>query len=413
MAERVAGFARSSRTFDYSKKARGGGVKAEGGEEEEDVKADYSSSDESDGPKMDVEYISLLDDEPSEDDEPAGWGNGAPVRVPRSEHVDRQAMVNTESSNKKSKAEIKAMKEKEMTFETDIFVKDEPEDDEEGIKAPPSPETRRRVKVTSSPEAVRRKDGGTRRRRSSAASRKPVISTTEEKEEFERLEADRVFALNELGGGSAEAEAPAVEIKKTDGDGDLDMAAEAPAVATAAPRNSETENQIFFFQFPPLLPHLVPASTPVKPDPAGDDVEVKPDPAPVKKSALKGRALLKSQMALLTAPPAPGLVGKLRVHKSGRISMLWGTADSEGEGEIAMEVSRGAHCEFLQEVVVMKEQSPYGDGDVDEKGRTKGIAYSLGQVKGKYVVSPDFGSLLKAGSARRKAKKVEITEVDE
>lgn len=437
MAERGTGYAKSSRTFNY--KAR---VKAEGGAEIDEVKAEYSSSDESDGPKMDVEYISLLDDNPSEDEEGGKdpWGAGAPIRIPRSEHVDRQLMVNTDSSSKKGKAELKAMKDKEMTFETDIYIKDEPEEDEEEFTLPASPElSKRKVKLSESPEMKKKKDPSDllsspskpRRRRSSLHKKKPIISTTEEKEEFERLEADRVFALNELGGGEAD---PELEIEsKEDEDGDVDMLAVCFPISTEptptdkesqpkpipSTRNSETENQIFFFQFPPLLPHLIPADTPTKLEPT-EDAEIKPDlsAAPItaaaaKKSALKGRALLKSQLALLTAPPAPGLVGKLRVHKSGRISMLWGTADAEtGEGEIEMEVNRGAHCEFLQEVVVMKETSPYGDDDLDEKGRPRGVAYSLGQVKGKYVVSPDFVGLLKASSGKRKAKRVEIV-VDE
>jgi DNA-directed RNA polymerase III subunit RPC4 len=183
-------------------------------------KADYSSSDESDGQRMDVEYISLLDEEDDDDEGKAmetDWGAGAPIRIPRREHVDRQAMVNTDASSKKGKAELKAMKEKEMTFETEIKVKDEPVDDD-GIMLLP----KRKVKVSESPE-VRRKDANwsptsRRRRRSSSSRRKPVITTAEEKEELEREEADRVFALNELGG-----ELPDVKVKAVDTDGDVNM----------------------------------------------------------------------------------------------------------------------------------------------------------------------------------------------
>lgn len=176
-----------------------------------DDKGGYSSSDDSDGPKMDVEYISLLD-AASDDDEMDGeerdmtndWGAGAPVRIPRSEHVDRQAMVNTDSSAKKGKAELKAMKDKEMTFETEIKIKAEPEDDDLGMLPPSSPEmTKRKVKVSDSPEVKRKKEPTSpvrRRRRSSVLGKKPIISTTEEKEEYERLETDRNDALLELGG---------------------------------------------------------------------------------------------------------------------------------------------------------------------------------------------------------------------
>jgi DNA-directed RNA polymerase III subunit RPC4 len=137
-------------------------------------------------------------------------------------------------------------------------------------------------------------------------------------------------------------------------------------------------------------------------------IDTKPE-LPKKKNP---KASLKAQLALLTAPPSPGLVGKLRVHKSGRVSMLWGApapedaADGEDEvGPLQMDVARGASCEFLQEVVVMKEKSPYGDEDLDKKGRQKGVAYSLGQVKGKYVVAPDFGKLIEASSGKKGKKK--------
>lgn len=92
------------------------------------------------------------------------------------------------------------------------------------------------------------------------------------------------------------------------------------------------------------------------------------------------------------------------MHRSGRLSMLWGNVDGGrgqqggGEGALEMEVSRGAPCEFLQEIVVIKQQSPYGERDVDEQGQPKGIVYSMGRVKSKYVVSPDFLALIKAGT---------------
>jgi DNA-directed RNA polymerase III subunit RPC4 len=222
-AERHAGGfgagGRSSRSFNFKAK-----VKAEGAAEG-DVKADYSSSDESDGQRMDVEYISLLD-APSEDEgdlEPE-WGAGAPIRIPRSEHVDRQAMVNTDSSALKGKAELKAMKDKEMTFETEIKIKDEPED--EPMLPPSSPElTKRRVKVSESPDARRK---GTRSptmtRRRSSSHKKPIISTTEDKEEFERLEADRLDALNELGGAFEALDMKGKGKEKAAGaDGDIEM----------------------------------------------------------------------------------------------------------------------------------------------------------------------------------------------
>jgi DNA-directed RNA polymerase III subunit RPC4 len=192
---------------------------------------------------------------------------------------------------------------------------------------------------------------------------------------------------------------------------------------TEAKRSADIENQVFFFQFPPLLPHLVTAASMQKAEPmdvegADANSEIKPETSTTttttttKKptTAAKAKQLLKAQMALLTAPPPPGLVGKLRVHRSGRITMLYGNPDENGDGVVEMEVSRGANCSFLQEVVVMKEDSPYGDEDKDEKGRGKGVAYSLGSIKGKYVVSPDFLGLIKASNGKRPTAKKEKRE---
>ncbi|KAA8912870.1 RNA polymerase III RPC4-domain-containing protein [Sphaerosporella brunnea] len=410
---------RSGRMFNFKTKvkAEGAGTDAGAGAgaADGDIKEDYSSSDESDGQRMDVEYIYVLDtpsDDENERDLDREWGAGAPIRIPRIEHVDRQAMVNTESSTASAKKN-KAVKDKEMTFETEIKIKEEPED--EPMLPPSSPELqKRRVKITESQEA-KRKGSISRRRRSSSRKKKPVITTTEEKEEYERLEADRLDALKQLGGAfeALDVKGKGKE-KQEDADGDIQMEED----VTETRRNAETENQVFFFQFPPLLPHLVPATAPpaAKPEPTDADgngeikpqeaEEVKPEPSTTAKkptTAAKARQQLKAQLALLSGPPPSGKVGKLRVHRSGRITMLYGNPDENGDGVIEMEVSRGAPCWFLEDVVVMKEDSPYGDEDKDEKGRGMGIAYSLGSIKGKYVVSPDFSGLIKPSSGSKRS----------
>ena len=186
--------------------------------------------------------------------------------------------------------------------------------------------------------------------------------------------------------------------------------------------NPETENQIFCFQFPPILPRLIDSKTErnkLEPkDP--EEVDVKPDVKTqscsfaARKLAAQNKALLKARLAELTTPPPAGLVGKLRVHRSGRVTTLWGTGDDEnGEGAVEMEVNRGTYCGFLQELVVMKEESPYGEEDVDDKKKRRGIAYSLGQIKGKYVVSPDFGELIKASGKKPQHQKEEKKEAKE
>lgn len=66
---------------------------------------------------------------------------------------------------------------------------------------------------------------------------------------------------------------------------------------------------------------------------------------------------------------------------------------------------------FLQEAVIVKQHSPWGEQDVDEKGKQKGAAFSLGQVKGKFVVSPDFSKLIRAEKPNKKRDKGKGKEV--
>ncbi|XP_061529264.1 DNA-directed RNA polymerase III subunit RPC4 [Phycodurus eques] len=71
-----------------------------------------------------------------------------------------------------------------------------------------------------------------------------------------------------------------------------------------------------------------------------------------------------------------GLVGKMLVRKSGRVQLIM--------GQVTLDVSLGASCAFLQELV-----------SVDTEGRTGDLTV-LGNVKHKMVCSPDFESLLES-----------------
>lgn len=76
--------------------------------------------------------------------------------------------------------------------------------------------------------------------------------------------------------------------------------------------------------------------------------------------------------ALSTRYPE-GLAGKLRLHKSGKLTMVL--------GNIVMEVSQGIDASFLQDVVAISPE--------DQK------AHLIGQVTRKMIVSPDINELLK------------------
>ncbi|XP_034397392.1 DNA-directed RNA polymerase III subunit RPC4 [Cyclopterus lumpus] len=73
-----------------------------------------------------------------------------------------------------------------------------------------------------------------------------------------------------------------------------------------------------------------------------------------------------------------GLVGKMLVRKSGRVQLIL--------GQVTLDVSLGASCAFLQELV-----------SINSEGRTGNLTV-LGNIKHKMVCSPDFESLLESNA---------------
>ena len=180
------------------------------------------------------------------------------------------------------------------------------------------------------------------------------------------------------------------------------------------------DGKLFLLQFPPLTPLLVDPNAPKEEE---DEVtEVKQETAATVPSATdkgKGPAVKKdpdgtgkklpppkpkdphdhNRVFAACCPPdrlASGLVGKLNVHASGKITLDWGGTD--------MEVRLGTEVDFLQDAVLLqtkqdedsKPSSSRGTpavhaegGDDDRSSR----AFALGQVEGKMVVIPDWSKL--------------------
>jgi len=215
--EKYKEFARSGAKRDMKARAK------PEGEAQDGQTLAYTSSDDSDGPRMDVEYISLLDEGNSEDEDgdkamsfgSSHWGAGAPVRVPRSEHIDRTATVNTDASTKKGKFDPRI--KNESPFEDSVKVKEEPADDNMITEWPSSPEASRRTKAPASSPGVKKKEikSPTKRRRSSSNKTKPLFTSAETKEELRVEENDRLRTLEELAGSFTDI--------KLDKDGDVGM----------------------------------------------------------------------------------------------------------------------------------------------------------------------------------------------
>ncbi|XP_077457122.1 DNA-directed RNA polymerase III subunit RPC4 [Stigmatopora argus] len=127
--------------------------------------------------------------------------------------------------------------------------------------------------------------------------------------------------------------------------------------------------ELFFMQLPDTLPGQPPTK------------EFKPIKTEVQ-SADGQSVLLKTETQEETSEDdgcylkdlREGFVGKMLVRKSGRVQLIM--------GQVTLDVSLGASCAFLQELV-----------SVDPEGR-RGNMTVLGNVKHKMVCSPDFESLL-------------------
>jgi len=376
-------------------------------------------------------------------------GGLKPVRLHREEHKERVTLVNTEPSMKlqpESDDELPAIDElrssrappKDKEFKGvyrdlagELRVKAEP-----GVEVtfqgslPPttsSPESKRKIKdLTSSPEAKQKtKDLASAidldldddavakakkvqkvQRFSKKKDKKPVIQTEEDRAEYERHLEDVAILANELGGLQGN-----LGEKPTDAEGDVAMD------GAVAEETDKKEGRLYLFQFPPVLPELY---NPVngksktkteikaekekekaerdndiqmtgmsakgkgkmkeKADPTGDPTVIKveeeslgPDGKSKKEDEKKKREDVVHE---------EGWIGKLIVRESGRVELCWGGTN--------LLVGRGVDAEFLTTGVMvdMIEKGPPGGG------APEGKTLSMGQVMGKFVVTPDWEKMI-------------------
>ena len=128
----------------------------------------------------------------------------------------------------------------------------------------------------------------------------------------------------------------------------------------------EIEQKLFFFQMPILGPKFEKAKVAEQDDEAETPLKGK------SKRITHRSQQSEEQKEVSTSTYPEGMAGKLRLHKSGKLTMLL--------GNIVMEVSQGTEANFLQDVVAIHPE--------DQK------AYLIGQVTRKMIVSPDIYQLL-------------------
>lgn len=358
-----------------------------------------SSDEEATGPKKDVDTINLISDDEEGGTRRERASSMRPVRLKRVEHRDRRAGAATESgivevgdssddgaaneaqddpsrpaATSKLKAKTKS-KDVEIVGENRIWqgthrgedepqtqIKEEPDDDVEMTVPPPQLRPQ-------SPETTRRLGRGKGRGSTNilGGKKKPAFNTDEEEAEWERYQQDLQTLVDELGGvGVGE-------------DGDL----------TEEYERTKSEH-LYLFQFPPVLPELRRASADVKPEPEAS-VQAPSSPKATKR-APTAPPMTSSDQAIKIEDDGPGAstentgtrleagaLGKLRVHQSGKITLDYGGT--------SLQLNKGLDASFLQDAVITK--MPAAD-DIDGKG----LAYALGPVRGKFVITPDFGAVV-------------------
>ena len=370
------------------------------------------------------------------------------MRLHREEHKERVTLVNTEPAIKVEDSDDElpsidelrssrtAAKEKSFRAPEDIAdrIKAEPglEVTFHGSRRTASPEIKHKIKaISSSPESKRKtldhitstsaidldpvdeatttkpKKSKNTGRPTKKKDRKPVIQTEEDRAEYERHRQDVAILADELGG-----------LQGTLGTRPDGTEGNAETQDRVVEERDKKEGRLYLFQFPPVLPELYNPLT-SKPTskfdmdvdqedqaPAGEileeDVQMSGVSSKVKGKAMEGGYVnsdpnIKVEEEIVDPDGQPkadetrrreevvqeeGWIGKLIVRESGRVELCWGGTN--------LLVGRGVDAGFLTTGVMvdMIEKGPPGGG------APEGKALSMGQVMGKFVVTPDWDKMV-------------------
>lgn len=223
----------------------------------------------------------------------------------------------------------------------------------------------------------------------------PAFQTKEEQREWEIQHRDRRILLGELGTPAGPATAAKPTVKEPNGD-------TAMARPHAAASDDPREGKVYLFQFPSVLPDLVPivpkdeeeATAAAAADDPADAMDVDhPD------GTGKGEASKYPPPGSRPPTLPSGCVGKLRIHASGRAYLDF--------GGVPMELGMAIEPSFLQDAVLfdVKAKNEGEESREDEEmkeeaeaevtdGQEGGRAISMGQIKGKFVATPDWDKML-------------------
>lgn len=198
------------------------------------------------------------------------------------------------------------------------------------------------------------------------AGTEPVMQTDEERAEYDRYLKNLEAVRSELG----------PETEEVDAAGDSNMQ-DAGVV-----KRTVRDNNAYLFQFPPRMPGSRNQDIKKEPTESTQRISAPPDNGGAKTIKTEDTKEEDEKPRRRRMPVTPGIVGKIRVHQSGRTTFRWG-------GE-TFDLTPGNPAGFMQEVLEV-EDVPLSMRVIPNEG---GYGTSFGRVKGKFVVTPSWKTML-------------------
>lgn len=400
--------------------------------------SDSDDGDNNNSGLRNISYFSLISD-----GEDSDHGRYAPVRIPRRAHKKRQQPVSLEQTTQdvtKALGELNGVdaandqqlpsrdQEVDMLGPSGIWhgawVSDDSDEDNKA-KLGKSQQTRvKRETGTTGQPSVPQIDSDDddpiprSRVRKPRSAHRPIgedLQTQEERDEYQRKQADLRMMCEELG------TLPTFRLDENGKPVPTDP--NAPDADRDSDLVDARADRVYLFQFPPVLPDLTAQfiKTEEPDSPSMDRNATLPDAPPLDLNAPKDNTAASAikvedgadadaRYIPQTRIPqlASGKVGKLRIYKSGRAALDWGGT--------ALELHVAQAAEYLQDVLVMRdydEKPESADPNyVDETesvlqaqkrkaasaarsaNAIRGEAMGLGQIKGKFIVTPDWSNII-------------------
>lgn len=370
----------------------------------------YSSDEDPMSTRIDIDSLNLDDDEDSDEDVKTIKGKRAargpvslgpkPVRVTRHEHEERVVSVNTEASSSIS-AEIRRQTQEEINSDNEVVMSggSQSQSSQEGkvdVKREPADGDVLMDNVPEHDEMPLPTQTVKARKTVTVKDPRSLLQTREEIEEFDR-HVDDLEALKEILTPSQRvsadkpADEPADKADKEATDGDKD-------------EDEKNAGRLFLVQFPPLTPNLVTPGGYEQDiveiqDDTSDDVTITNENPRAGETKVKledgGEDEADKKAGIRANPPGKlvtstqrqlpaGRVGKLNLHKSGRVTLDW--------GGISFELDKGARVNFVQEALVATTPQTATDGADDEVGDR--CVWAMGPLSEKFIASPEWDKLL-------------------